>query len=126
MADPDPNGPDLLLRVERAQVQSHTLREQVAELAEAAVQVELEVARVHEGIAEQGGRSLPRPGSMPTGPRSSRRGSMPRRSACAGLGGLRIVGLLDPAAQLESYAAWSAAGSPRPDRRIRQPARLEA
>jgi hypothetical protein len=50
MADPDPNRPDLLLRVERAQVQSHTLREQVAELADAAVQVELEVALLTAGM----------------------------------------------------------------------------
>ena len=55
MADPDPSRPDLLLRAEQAQAQSHTLREQVAELAEAVAQVELDVARVHEGIAEQGG-----------------------------------------------------------------------
>ena len=50
MADPDPNRPDLLLRLERAQVQSHTLREQVAELADAAVQVELEVALLTAGM----------------------------------------------------------------------------
>ena len=55
MADPDPSRPDLLLRVEQAQAQSHALQELVAELAEAVAQVELDVARVHEGIAEQGG-----------------------------------------------------------------------
>ena len=55
LVDPDPSRPDLLLRVEQAHAQSHALQELVAELAEAVAQVELDVARVHEGIAEQGG-----------------------------------------------------------------------
>jgi hypothetical protein len=85
MADPDPSRPDLLAHVEQTRAQSHTLRAQVAELAEAVAEVELDVARVQEGIAEQGGRWLPRPESMPSGPGSSRRGSTPTRCACAGL-----------------------------------------
>ena len=52
MADPDPSRPDLLARVEQTRAQSHTLRAQVAELAEAVAKVELDVARVQEGIAE--------------------------------------------------------------------------
>jgi hypothetical protein len=55
MADPDPSRPDLLARAEQAQAHSRTLREQVAELAEAVAQVELHVARVHEDIGNQGG-----------------------------------------------------------------------
>lgn len=55
MADPDPSWPELLARVEQARAYSHTLRQQVAELAEAVAQVELEVARVQESIAQQEG-----------------------------------------------------------------------
>jgi hypothetical protein len=55
MADPHANRPDLLACAEQAQAHSRTLRKQLAEAAEAVVQVEEDVARVHEGIAEQGG-----------------------------------------------------------------------
>jgi hypothetical protein len=55
VADADPSRHDLLLRVEQAKAQSQALREQVARLAGAVAQVELDVARVHEGIAMQGG-----------------------------------------------------------------------
>jgi hypothetical protein len=55
MADPDPSRPDLLARTKQARAHSHTLREQVAEVAEAVAEVERDVARVHEGIAERSG-----------------------------------------------------------------------
>jgi uncharacterized protein involved in exopolysaccharide biosynthesis len=55
VADADPSRRNLLLRVEQVRAQSQALREQLADLAEAVAQVELDVARVHEGIAEQGG-----------------------------------------------------------------------
>jgi uncharacterized protein involved in exopolysaccharide biosynthesis len=55
VADADPSRHDLLLRVEQAKAQSQALREQLADLAEAVALVELDGARVHEGIAMQGG-----------------------------------------------------------------------
>jgi hypothetical protein len=39
MADPDPSRPDLLARTKQARAHSHTLREQVAEVAEAVAEV---------------------------------------------------------------------------------------
>jgi hypothetical protein len=55
MVDPEPSRSDLCSRVEQARAQSQTLQGQVAALAEAVAQVELDVARVHEAIADQGG-----------------------------------------------------------------------
>ena len=55
MADPEPSRPELRSRAEQARAHSQTLQGQVAGLAEAVAQVELDVARVHEAIADQGG-----------------------------------------------------------------------
>jgi hypothetical protein len=55
MAEPEPSRSELRSRVEQARAQSQTLQELIAELAEAITWVELDVARVHEAIAEQGG-----------------------------------------------------------------------
>src|SRR4029453_2727802 len=55
MADPEPSRPELRSRAEQARAQSQTLQGQVAALAEAVAQVEIDVARVHEAIADQGG-----------------------------------------------------------------------
>jgi len=55
VADSDSSRLDLLLRSEQARAHSQLLREQLAALAEAVVQVELDVARGHEAIAERGG-----------------------------------------------------------------------
>ena len=96
MANPDPGRPDLLARTEQAQAQSHTLREQVAALAEAVAQVDLDVARVHEGIAEQGGSLAAQAREHASGPGSSRQESTPRQSAGERLDGLTIVGRSKP------------------------------
>ena len=55
MADPEPSRSELRSRAEQARAQSQTLQGQVAALAEAVAQAELNVARVHEDIADQGG-----------------------------------------------------------------------
>ena len=55
MADPERSRPELRSRAEQARAHSQTLQGQVAALAEAIAQVELDVARVHEDIADQGG-----------------------------------------------------------------------
>jgi len=65
--------PDLLLRVEQCRAQGRALREQVAELAEAIAQLELEIARVHEASQRRVGPWLLRPPSMPGELGSSRR-----------------------------------------------------
>jgi hypothetical protein len=84
-ADPDSRRPELFTRAEQLRAQSQALREQVAEVADAVAEVEQDVARVHEASLSRVGHWLSRPGSMPTGPGSSRRESVPRRSAYAGL-----------------------------------------
>ena len=69
MAEPDASMPDLLAPAEQAQAHSRTLRRQVAEAAEAVAQVEEDVARVHEGIADRAGRySRPGQGACQAGP----------------------------------------------------------
>jgi hypothetical protein len=60
---------------------------------------------VHEDIADQGGSLAAQAREHAKRARESRPGSMPRRCACAGLGGLRIVGLREPP-RLRSRGAW--------------------
>ena len=55
MDDPATDSSDGLQRAKQAQAQSEALREQVARTAEAVAETELDVARVHEVIAVQGG-----------------------------------------------------------------------
>jgi len=55
MADPEPSRSELRSRAEQTRAQSQTLQGQVSALAEAVAQVELDIARVHEAIADQGG-----------------------------------------------------------------------
>jgi hypothetical protein len=82
MADPDIDSSDGLQRAEQAQAQSKALREQVARMAEAVAETEQEVARACTGSSLiRVAQWLPRPGSMPTGLRISRRRSEPRPHA---------------------------------------------
>jgi hypothetical protein len=67
VADPDLSRPDLLLRIEQCRAQGRALREQVAELAEAVAQVELESRGCMRASLPRVGRWPLRPPSMPCG-----------------------------------------------------------
>ena len=105
MADPEPSRSELRSRAERAQARSRTLRETGRRVSRGGCPGRGDFARVHEASPSRAGRWLPGPGSMPSGPGSSRPGSRPRRCACAGLGGLRVVGLREPP-RPRSRGAW--------------------
>ena len=87
VADSDSSRLGLLLRSEQARAHSQVLREQLAALAEAVVQVELDVARGHEAIAERGGSLAAQAREHAKRAREFAASDMPRRSACAGSGG---------------------------------------